>query len=80
MLVPPAGIEPALQYRNRILNPARLPVPPEGHNLFELECGQYSIAAGQVNHEDGQDSIFNKQQYVNKKIDTNYNLYDAIFS
>ncbi len=29
-MVPPAGIEPALPYRNGILNPARLPVPPGG--------------------------------------------------
>jgi hypothetical protein len=27
-IVPGAGIEPALRYQNRILNPARLPVPP----------------------------------------------------
>lgn len=30
LLVPEAGIEPALRCQNRILNPARLPVPPLG--------------------------------------------------
>ena len=30
-VVPPAGIEPALPCENGILNPARLPIPPEGH-------------------------------------------------
>ena len=29
-MVPPAGIEPALPCENGILNPARLPIPPEG--------------------------------------------------
>ena len=40
-----AGIEPALRYYpNRILSPARLPVPPSGHiskrfsAVFELIC------------------------------------------
>jgi hypothetical protein len=30
VLVPGAGIEPALPNGNRILSPARLPVPPSG--------------------------------------------------
>ena len=30
-MVPPRRIELLLQYRNWILNPARLPVPPQGH-------------------------------------------------
>ena len=31
IVVPRAGIEPALQKRNGILSPARLPIPPPGH-------------------------------------------------
>jgi hypothetical protein len=30
-LVPEEGIEPSLPFGNRILNPARLPVPPPRH-------------------------------------------------
>ncbi len=65
-MVPPAGIEPALQYRNRILNPARLPVPPEGPK-FQIRTGmlgEYSIAAGQVNQEDHQISFFGQARMI----------------
>jgi hypothetical protein len=31
LLVPEAGIEPALSFEKRILSPQRLPVPPPGH-------------------------------------------------
>ena len=33
-MVPPVGIEPTLPCGNGILNPARLPVPPEGQHSF----------------------------------------------
>ena len=32
LMVPRAGIEPALRKRNRILSPACLPIPPPGHS------------------------------------------------
>ncbi len=41
-VVPPAGIEPALPQGNGILNPARLPVPPEGH-VVEPVAGKTAI-------------------------------------
>ena len=30
-MVPGEGVEPSLPCGNRILNPARLPIPPSGH-------------------------------------------------
>ena len=38
LLVPGAGIEPTLSYEKRILSPLRLPVPPPGPALKELEA------------------------------------------
>jgi hypothetical protein len=34
LLVPETGIEPVLRNRNRILSPARLPIPPLGHFYY----------------------------------------------
>ncbi len=41
-MVPPAGIEPALDYSKQILSLQRLPIPPWGHprgcgNVWRLE-------------------------------------------
>ena len=36
IVVPGAGIEPALPLRNRILSPARLPVPPPRHGVVGM--------------------------------------------
>ena len=36
LVVPGAGIEPALPLRNRILSPARLPVPPPRHGVVGM--------------------------------------------
>ena len=31
-MVPPVGLEPTRPRGHRILNPARLPIPPQGHS------------------------------------------------
>ena len=41
MLMPATGIEPVLYFYNRILSPARLPVPPRRHNEINSSNGTY---------------------------------------
>ena len=36
LLMPATGIEPVLYFYNRILSPARLPVPPRRHNYIQF--------------------------------------------
>lgn len=45
-MVPVAGVEPALPFRNGILSPARLPVPSHRQDVI-VECNTlYNGAAG----------------------------------
>jgi hypothetical protein len=39
-MVPPVGLEPTRSREHRILSPARLPIPPQGH------CGQGMADSG----------------------------------
>ena len=39
--MPQTGIEPVLYHYNRILSPARLPVPPRRHNEINSSNGTY---------------------------------------
>ena len=39
--MPATGIEPVLCHHNRILSPARLPVPPRRHNEINSSNGTY---------------------------------------
>ena len=39
--MPATGIEPVLYFYNRILSPARLPVPPRRHNEINSSNGTY---------------------------------------
>ena len=47
-LVPGGGIEPPLCHQNRILSPARLPVPPsrQGYAFNQLMCFSLEIPEG----------------------------------
>ena len=36
-MVPGEGVEPSLPRGNRILNPARLPIPPSGQQLNAMQ-------------------------------------------
>ena len=46
-MVPEGGIEPPLPFGNRILNPARLPVPPPRHASTDPEGAQYMRGSSQ---------------------------------
>ena len=35
-MVPGEGVEPSLPRGNRILNPARLPIPPSGQHAYKM--------------------------------------------
>ena len=42
-IMPVTGVEPVLYRYNRILSPARLPIPPHGHAIFNCNITTYNI-------------------------------------